>query len=343
MKYLMAYTIPLMALIGIRLGGMFTFTALIYAFLFIPTMEIVMQKSSKNPEEDDAETGQNKFIYDLMLYLNLPLVYVILIYAINNVATNNLSTLEIIGCTFSVGVMLGANGINVAHELGHRTKMFEKSIAKLLLIPSYYAHFYIEHNHGHHLNVATPDDASTARLNQNLYGFWFQSVVGTYKKAWQIQFKINRDAGKKFLNFQNDMLWLSLFQLMFPILIYLIFGLQGLMFSIFTGIVGFLLLETINYIEHYGLLRNKNKSGRYERVTEQHSWNSNHTLGRLILYELTRHSDHHAKSTKKYQTLENKQTSPQLAYGYPTSMVIAFFPPLWFTIMNKRVPNQIQN
>lgn len=343
MKYLIAYTIPIMVLVGIKVGGMFSFAAFLYAFLFIPIMEILMQKKFQSSEQNDTASQGNEFLFDLMLYLNLPIVFSLLFYALQNLATTNLSTLEIVGNTLSVGVMLGANGINVAHELGHRTKMFEKVIAKMLLIPSFYAHFYIEHNYGHHLNVATPNDASTAKLNQNLYKFWFQSVVGTYKKAWEIQFKINTEANQKFVSLQNDMLWLTLFQLMLPASIYIIYGIQGLLFSLFAGIVGFLLLETINYIEHYGLLRIKNASGRYERVTEQHSWNSNHTLGRLMLYELTRHSDHHAKSTKKYHTLENKQTSPQLAYGYPTSMVIAFFPQIWFSIMNKRVPEQIQN
>ena len=210
-----------------------------------------------------------------------------------------------------------------------------------MLIPSYYTHFYIEHNHGHHLNVATPNDASTAKMNQNLYAFWIQSVVGTYIKAWKLQIQLNKNRQQKFINLQNDMLWLTLFQLLFAAIITLKFGLIGLIFSIFSGIIGFLLLETINYIEHYGLLRGKTSTGRYERVTEQHSWNSDHTLGRLVLYELTRHSDHHYKSTKKYQTLSNHTTSPQLAFGYPTSMVIAFFPPLWFNIMNKRVPIKI--
>nr|WP_321539671.1 fatty acid desaturase [Flavobacterium piscinae] len=102
------------------------------------------------------------------------------------------------------------------------------------------------------------------------------------------------------------------------------------------------MLETINYIEHYGLKRKKLPSGRYERVTEKHSWNSNHILGRIILYELTRHSDHHYKSTKEYQILECHEESPQLPYGYPTSMVLSFIPPLWFSIMNKRIPEEMK-
>ncbi len=112
-------------------------------------------------------------------------------------------------------------------------------------------------------------------------------------------------------------------------------------FRVLAAIVGFTLLETVNYIEHYGLLRLKTESGRYERVKEIHSWNSNHVIGRIVLYELTRHSDHHYKSSKKYQILDCHEESPQMPFGYPTSMVMSLFPPLWFKMMNKRVPKEM--
>jgi alkane 1-monooxygenase len=138
------------------------------------------------------------------------------------------------------------------------------------------------------------------------------------------------------------MFWFTLIQIGYLTLISYFFGVIGLTVVFFSGIVGFLLLETINYIEHYGLQRKKLPSGRYERVTEKHSWNSNHIIGRIVLYELTRHSDHHFKQTKKYQILEYHDESPQMPYGYPTSMVLSLFPPLWFSIMNKRVPSDMK-
>ena len=138
------------------------------------------------------------------------------------------------------------------------------------------------------------------------------------------------------------MFWFTIIQISYLSIIYIVFGVKGFLLASFAGIVGFLLLETINYIEHYGLKRNRLASGRFERVTEKHSWNSNHVLGRIILYELTRHSDHHYKSQKKYQILEYHDVSPQMPYGYPTSMVLSFFPPLWFKVMNKRVPLEMK-
>ena len=134
------------------------------------------------------------------------------------------------------------------------------------------------------------------------------------------------------------MFWYLVIQTVYLFTIFIIFGLSGLVLALLSAVVGFLLLETVNYIEHYGLLRSKAKSGRYERVKEMHSWNSNHVLGRIVLYELTRHSDHHYKSAKKYQILDCHDESPQMPFGYPTSMVLSLLPPLWFYIMNKRVP-----
>ena len=134
------------------------------------------------------------------------------------------------------------------------------------------------------------------------------------------------------------MLWYIVIQLAYLAIIFVLFGINGLWFGIWAAIVGFVLLETVNYIEHYGLLRLKTASGRYERVKECHSWNSNHIIGRIVLYELTRHSDHHYKSSKKYQTLACYEEIPQMPFGYPTSMVMSLIPPLWFSVMNKRIP-----
>ena len=138
------------------------------------------------------------------------------------------------------------------------------------------------------------------------------------------------------------MLFYLFFQALYLVVVYALFGLQSVAFALAAGVVGFLLLETVNYIEHYGLMRFRLPSGRYERVRECHSWNSNHVIGRIVLYELTRHSDHHYKSSKKYQTLDYHDISPQMPYGYPTSMALSFLPPLWFAIMNKSIPKEMR-
>jgi len=342
MKYFWAYSIPVIGLTGIYLQGIWSYLLVVFIFVFIPLLEYVLPLDLSNYSEEEKEKRLKDKLYDWLLYINVLIVYGCLFFTFQIIEKKTLAPYEIVGIVLSLGIILGSNGINVAHELGHRKKLFERILGKILLVPSHYTHFFVEHNHGHHLDVATPEDPSTAKYNQSLYSFWLQSVSGTYIKAWKIQKKLNKINKTPFFSLKNDILWFTVVQLVYLLSIYLIFPYKVTVVALIAGIVGFLLLETINYIEHYGLKRKKMPSGRYERVTEKHSWNSNHTLGRILLYELTRHSDHHYKSTKEYQILEFHDESPQLPFGYPTSMVLSFIPPLWYSIMNKRIPEEMK-
>ena len=212
----------------------------------------------------------------------------------------------------------------------------------MLLLPCLYMHFYIEHNFGHHTNVGTPEDGASARYKQSVYSFWVSSVTKQYIDAWKKQKELLSRSKSAFYSIKNDMLWYLLIQSAYLSTIWYFFGSGALIFCGSIGIISFLFLETINYIEHYGLRRVKTESGRYERVQTCHSWNSNHSIGRIVLYELTRHSDHHYKSSKKYQILDCYDESPQLPYGYPTSILLSLVPPLWFKIMNQRVPERMK-
>lgn len=341
LKYISAYSIPLVAVLSIYLMDIYTYLTPIYVFGIIPIIELFTPSSEENLDPDSRLTKSKKKLFDWLLYTNLPLIYSILFYALYTITSNDLRTFEIVGIIISTGIVLGANGINVGHELGHRSSN-ERFIAKALLLPSLYMHFYIEHNFGHHLKAATKDDPATARYNQPVYLFWITSVIGQYISAWKIQQTLLKKDNRSFLSLHNDMFWYIILTTCYLVIIYSFFDFTGLWISISCGTVGFLLLETINYIEHYGLVRQKNNSGRYERVREIHSWNSNHLLGRILLFELTRHSDHHYRASKKYQILDHHDQSPQLPFGYPTSMVLSLFPPLWFMLMNKRVPREMK-
>lgn len=342
MKYALAYTLPLIAALGFYWGGAGLYAVVVYAFVLLPVMEVLLPQNTKNLDQEVAESRKRNPVYDWMLYLNLPIVFALLAYVLTEVAQNTHSASELTGYVLSMGIVLGANAINVAHELGHRDAFKERVLAKILLIPTFYGHFYVEHNHGHHLDVGTPNDPSSARYNQSLFFFWPQAVFGTYAKAWKLQTKLNQINQRTFWSFKNDMLLFTGLHISYLLIVFFTLGKIALLTALLSGIVGILLLETINYIEHYGLRRKRLASGRFERVSEIHSWNSNHILGRIVLYELTRHSDHHYKSNKKYQLLNCHQTSPQLPFGYPTSMVLAFLPPLWFAVMNKRVPDEMR-
>ncbi|NAY91678.1 alkane 1-monooxygenase [Muricauda sp. JGD-17] len=342
LKYLSALSIPLAAAISIYFKGHWSYFTPVYAFIVIPFLELLMPLDTDNLTAEQLDKKSNSPVFDWMLYLNIPIVFGFLIYTLWDISTHTYAVYEIVGLVLSVGIVLGVNGINVGHELGHRQQSIERYFGKLLLLPSFYMHFYIEHNFGHHANAATHEDPATAKYNQSVYSFWFTSVFGQYFSAWKLQSQILNRSKLSFLNPKNDMFWYLILQSLYLLTVYYFFGLSGMYFALAVGVVGFLLLETVNYIEHYGLIRKKLPSGRYERVQESHSWNSNHVIGRIILYELTRHSDHHYKSAKKYQLLDCHDTSPQMPYGYPTSMVLSFFPPIWFRIMNPRIPEEMK-
>lgn len=342
LKYLFAYTVPISTLVSFSSSGFGTYSAVMYAFVILPILDIVLGKDNSNLSTEKSETKNVNKIFDWMLYVNLPVVYCIMLYGFFKIYNNDYSTFEMIGICLSGGILLATNGINVAHELCHRKKYFERAIGKALFLPCLYMHFYIEHNFGHHVNVGTPEDGATAKYKQNVYSFWITSVSKQYIDAWKKQIKLLKMKKARFLSVKNDMLWYHLFQPAYLLLILAFFSSNVFLFALLSGIVSFLFLECINYIEHYGLRRFKTESGRYERVQAHHSWNSNHNIGRIVLYELTRHSDHHFKASKKYQILDCHDEAPQLPFGYPASILLSLVPPLWFHVVNPLVPERMK-
>ena len=336
LKYLFAFTIPLTVFLSIYLKDIFSYTTLVYAYGVIPLFELIFKPKSYEEKRVVSSDLKNIF-FDSLLYLNFPIVTSLLFYGFNVLSLETTFFYEEVGIVLSLAILLATNGINVAHELGHRKSGFAKNISKSLLLYSLYMHFFIEHNKGHHKNVGTPLDPASAKFNQSLYSFWVQSVIGQYINAWKIQLKELNTNSNSFFSIKNQMLIFLFFQISYLVVIGLVFTIKVAFLAVLVGVISFLMLETINYIEHYGLTRKKMKSGRYERVQTHHSWNSEHQIGRIVLYELTRHSDHHYNASKEYQFLENKFQSPQLPYGYPASMLLALIPSLWFFVMNKRV------
>jgi len=336
-KYLLAYIVPVAAFLGIYYGGWWSGAAVYIAFVMIPVMESFIPGSSKNFEKEEEESRNKALFFDILLYLNIPILYGILFFYFHTLSTTILSAGELLGMTFSVGIIVGSIGINVAHELGHRTSKVEQFMSKVLLLSALYMHFFIEHNRGHHKNVATDADPASSRLGEHIYAFWLRSTTGGYIDAWKLEANRLQRLGLSALHYRNEMIWFQLIQLAYLSAIGFFFGWAVVPLALAVAVIGFLQLETVNYIEHYGLRRKDLGEGRHEKVSPHHSWNSNHELGRIFLYELTRHSDHHFKATRKYQVLRHFDESPQLPYGYPTSMLMSLIPPLWFRKMDHEV------
>lgn len=303
------------------------------AFLIIPAIEPMLSHTQYSKSMDRLEK-RGMFYFDLLLYLHIPMVYGLLIYYLITISTSTLLTFEYIGLALNMGTVLGSMGINIAHELGHRHSTIPRTASQILLLPSLYMHFQIEHNLGHHKNVGTPKDPATALKDEAIYLFWFRSIIGSFINAWKLNSNFLKKNATLFLSPKNKMLGFMVVQFLYLAIIYWLFGLTAMVMALASALIAVLLLESVNYIEHYGILRKKLDSNRYEPVQIHHSWNSNHPLGRIFLFELTRHADHHYKSTRPYQQLRHYEESPQLPMGYPAAILLSLIPPLWFKIIN---------
>lgn len=337
LKYLLAYISPVAAFAGIYLGGIWSFGSLYVGFLIIPLIEFFVPARPVNiPEEEEMSRSKRRF-FDVLLYLNLPIVYGLSAFYAYRIGFTPVTTFEIVAMTLNVGIIMGTCGINVAHELGHRDNAFDQWVSRLLLVPEMYTHFTIEHNYGHHKHVGTPGDPATAPRGMGIYAFWFRSAFGSLSNAWSLERARLKAKSQAFLSLRNNLLIGLALTVIFYALIAIWAGLAAMVGLVIAGVIGLLLLETVNYIEHYGLVREKLASGRYEPVEAKHSWNSNHEVGRIFLYELTRHADHHYRTTRKYQILRHLENSPQLPFGYPASLILALVPLAWRRVMDQRL------
>jgi len=336
-KYLLAYTIPLSGFMAVEYAGWQSWSTVVVGFVIVPILDAILPSSTRNVPAEKEESRSKMLFFDLLLLLSAPVCFVLTWFYFERISSSNLPAIELAGMTASVGVVLGSLGINVAHELGHRAGKTEQFFAKAGLLLVMYQHFFIEHNRGHHKNVSTDADPASARMNETLYAFFFRSIIGQYFHAWKLErIRLNRINGPVF-SLKNAMLRFLLYQLIYLSFIVVWFGWYVLPFAFAIAFMGIILLETINYIEHYGLRRKVLPDGKIEMVTPRHSWNSDHEMGRILLFELTRHSDHHYKASRKYQVLRHMDESPQLPTGYPGSMLMAAIPPLWFRVMNSRL------
>ncbi len=334
LRYVTALTIPAAVAASIYFGGWLAPLALVVSFVIFPAIELFWRGSERNLSEEEEATVLSQRRYDYVVYAMVPVQYALLAWFLIRVAGGAYGGWELIGVTASMGVACGVLGINVAHDLGHSRRQSEQNMARLLLLTTLYQHFFIEHNRGHHARVATDEDPATSRRGEWLYAFLPRTVVGSYLDAWRLESRRLSQKGGRVLSWSNQMLRFQVYQVAFVALIAAVFGALATAMFVGASVFGIVLLESVNYVEHYGLRRERRADGRFERVLPAHSWNSNHPIGRAVLFELTRHSDHHANARRPYAVLRHFDESPQLPTGYPGMVVWALVPPLYFAVMH---------
>jgi alkane 1-monooxygenase len=337
LKYALAWSIPLCFFLGWKLGGVFSWLTLIYAFGVLPFLEFLIPPQKENLPESLRDEWIRRYLFRGILHLAAITQFAAWIFFLYHIQQDGLTWSEWLGHVVGMGIMCGVFAINVAHELGHHTQRFDTIVARMLLATSLYMHFFIEHNRGHHRDVGTPQDADTARMHEGVYRFWFRSLVQGYRVSWDIVAKERRRKGKAVWSITSEWFLYWFIELALFGAIGWMFSLSVLYAAIGAAVFGIMLLETVNYIEHYGLMRSKVSAFRYTDVEPWHSWNSDHAIGRAVLFELSRHSDHHWKPSKPYQVLDTMDDAAMLPAGYPAMMLLSLIPPLWFRVMNPRV------
>jgi alkane 1-monooxygenase len=308
----------------------------LFAFGVIPILDTLIGDDRDNPPEAVVPQLERSRYYRWIVYLATLVEYVAFFMCVRIVGTHALAWYDYVGFALSLGAATGIS-INTAHELGHKTNRFERWLAKITLAPVAYGHFFVEHNRGHHVRVATAEDPASARFGESFWAFLPRPVAGSIRSAWRLEKARLERLGRSPWTWRNEVLHAWAMTVVVWGIAIAMAGPVVIPFLVIQAAYGASLLEVVNYVEHYGLGRRKLPSGRYERCTPQHSWNSNHVVTNLFLYQLQRHADHHANPTRSYQALRHFDDSPQLPAGYATMILFAYVPPLWYRVMNPRV------
>ncbi len=316
--------------------GFFWFYGPILVFGIFPLLDLASGMDATNPPDSVIKWLEGDRYYRWCTYAFIPIQYAGLVLACWLWADGGLSTLDAIGLTLTVGVVSGI-AINTAHELGHKRASTERWLSKVALAQSAYGHFFIEHNRGHHVRVATPEDPASARLGESFYAFLPRTVIGSLQSAWGLERTRLARAGRSPWTPGNDILGAWAMTVVLFAALAAAFGPVVLPYLVAQAVLGFSLLEVVNYLEHYGLRRGRREDGRYERTRPEHSWNSNSVASNVLLYHLQRHSDHHANPVRRYQALRHMEEAPQLPTGYSGMILLAAVPPLWRRVMDRRL------
>jgi len=301
-----------------------------------PLLDWWLGEDQSNPPEQTVPALENDRYYRVLTWITVPLHVIALIVAAAYATTADLSPFGWLALAVVAGLASGV-AVNTAHEMGHHRDRMDQVLARIALAVPFYGHFTVEHNFGHHRDVATPEDCASARMGESIYRFALREMPGGVVRAWRIERQRLARRGHGVWHWKNAILQSHLFALILQGGLVITLGWTMLVFLLIHNLVAWFQLTSANYVEHYGLLRQKDPEGNYERCQPHHSWNSNHIVSNLLLFHLQRHSDHHANPGRRYQSLRHFEDLPTLPSGYFGMFVLAYIPPLWFRVMDKRL------
>jgi alkane 1-monooxygenase len=339
--WILSLLYPLQPFVGIALHNftgneLWLLFPLLLSYGFGPIVDALLGEDRNNPPEEVVMQLDQDRYYRWLTFAVVPVHYIILIGCAWYAATQALSVWGVLSIAVVAG-LAGGFAINTGHELGHKNSRVEKLLAKVVLALPAYGHFTIDHNLGHHRDVSTPADPASSRMGESIYRFAIREIPGAFREAWAIE--------KDRLARRNKSVWhpanliLQSYALSTAITIGFVaaFGWFMLPFLFVHHVFAYWQLTSANYIEHYGLLRERDENGKYERCQKHHSWNSNHIFSNLVLFHLERHADHHTHPLRRYQSLRHFDDLPRLPNGYFGMYLLAYAPALWFRVMDRRL------
>ncbi|HSG01936.1 MAG TPA: alkane 1-monooxygenase [Vicinamibacterales bacterium] len=336
LPHLIGFLLPPVIILGATLGGGWTFLPVFVLYAGLPIADTLAGRTAHHPDADAVRALEDEPAFRLVTWAWVPVQVALLVWTLDWVTDPARTGLERAGIVFSMGSVAGAVGITFAHELLHRPGRFERALGDVLLAAVSYPHFAIEHVHGHHRHVGTPDDPATARLGEGYWSFLLRTLTGGLRHAWRVETSRLRRSGRTAWAPANTMLRYAVTMAVVCAIAWTAWGLTGVAVFFAQGLVAVMLLEGINYVEHYGLVRHV-ADGRYERVSAFHSWDSRHRASNWLLINLARHADHHCVASRRYPALATLDPAPQLPAGYGSMLLLALVPPLWRRVMDPRV------
>ncbi len=339
--WLIAVLFPLFPLLSMALMGWtgqewMLWIPFISLYVFIPMLDWVFPNDRSNPPEQIVPALEADNYYRTLNLLTVPLHFFVLITGAWFIATHDLGWSGLLALSLTVGV-ISSFGINIGHELGHKKNSLDRIAARWVLAVAFYGHFNIEHNVGHHAQVATPEDSASSRFGESIYKFALREIPGGLRRAWRLEGQRLERRGFSIWSVQNEVLQSWLISIVLFAGLIAVFGLVVLPFLLIQTAWAWWQLTSANYVEHYGLLREKLPNGKYERCRPQHSWNANHIASNLLTFHLERHSDHHAYPARRYQSLRHFDDVPQLPNGYFGMFLLAYVPFMWRRVMDPKV------
>jgi len=340
--YVLSALLPCVPLLSIGLffwtGGapIVTFMPLIFVFGLVPLADAILGEDRHNPPPEVVAAMEADSYYRYLAWATVPLFWVSFIATAIFVGTQHLPWWSVLALAAGVGTIDGGC-IALGHELGHKQDRINQLMALLTNNVVGYAHFRVEHNRGHHTWVSTPEDPASARMGETIYAFAARELPGAFRRGWRNEAERLTRQSKSVWSMENEILQGFGLTLVVAGALIAMLGWQVAPFIVLHHFVGWYGLTQANYVEHYGLLRQKLPNGRYQPVEPRHSWNTNHIFSNLITFHLQRHSDHHAHPMRPYQSLRDFPDLPRLPSGYPGMYLLAAIPPLWFRVMDPKV------